>query len=502
MNRRSIISALAVLICICSAARPRDFRKVMMWNPWNAGSNVCGIRQDSVSISSAELFAKYEAGGLHRSQEASGAFKAGVQANTLMHLKRFSMEGKFLFSHFEGRDMCGSMFMDQGFYPFDILEFTPGRKTLQTYSFDGGISFDLTPHWRIGGKIDFTSRNYAKRKDLRYTGYRLDLEVSPSILWHNGKWAAGLGYIYRRNYETIEAEVVGTVTSSYYAFIDKGMMYGIYGIWNSDGIHLAESGINAFPVKQDIHGCAAQIQYGNAFAEVGYSFGKGRAGEKQSFWFEFPEHRVNAAAIWSTGNDVERHFVRMKFEWRRLSDDENVLEKVSEGGVTTTKKYASNRILESENYSISPEYQFISEKWEFSFAGKFNQGLEIISQRFPYIYARNALLWSLNCEALVRLGKFDLGAGIFWNDGKWNETMGRAEGAEGDIAEPFRLTEYVDIQRDYETSSKVGAGLSLRYEIFRGLFAEGRGEWKYGFGFDHYGFPQRWSAQLKIGYVF
>ena len=100
------------------------------------------------------------------------------------------------------------------------------------------------------------------------------------------------------------------------------------------------------------------------------------------------------------------------------------------------------------------------------------------------------------------MGRFALGAGILWNDGSWDEDSKRIEGVEGDIEEPYRLTEYVNIQREYETCGKIGAGLSLRYEIFRGLFVEGRGDWKYGFGFSRYGIPQRWEAGLKLGYVF
>ncbi|MGN0189495.1 MAG: DUF6850 family outer membrane beta-barrel protein [Candidatus Cryptobacteroides sp.] len=502
MKRTTVISALLAMLCICSAARPRDFRRVVMWNPWNAGSNVSGIRQDSVSISSAELSARYEAGGLRQSHEASGAFTAAVEANTLMHLEKFSMKGKFSFSHREGKDMCGSMFMEPGFYPFDILEFTPGRKTLQTYSFDGGISVDLGPEWRLGGKAGFISRNCAKRKDLRYTDYRLDLEVSPGILWHRGKWAAGLNYIYARNYETVTAEVIGTIAGSYYAFLDKGMMYGAYGIWNSDGIHLAESGINSFPVKQNLHGVAAQVQYGDFFVEALYKYGKGMAGEKQSCWFDFPEHRAEATALWSTGNEKARHFVRLKFGWKRLSDDENVLETVSEGGVKTTRKYASNRIFESEEWSLSPEYEFVADRWEISAEGNFRQGWEMVSQRYPYLYARNVISWSLRCAGLVRLGHFGISAELDWADGNWKESASRLEGVEGDIDEPYRLTEYVDIQREYETCGKIGVGLGVRYDIFRGLFVEAKGDWRYGCGFSRYGFPQRWAAQLKIGYIF
>ena len=83
------------------------------------------------------------------------------------------------------------MFIQPGFYPVDILEFTPGRKDLQRYAFMGGIASDIAPNWRLGGKIDFAASNYSKRKDLRHTNYRLDLKVAPSVMYHSGDLAIG-----------------------------------------------------------------------------------------------------------------------------------------------------------------------------------------------------------------------------------------------------------------------------------------------------------------------
>ncbi len=105
-----------------------------------------------------------------------------------------------------------------GFYPVDILEFTPGRKDLQTYTFMGGIATDISPNWRLGGKIDFAASNYSKRKDVRHTNYRLDLKVAPGIMYHSGELAIGLSYIFGKNSESVKAEVIGTAENSYNAF--------------------------------------------------------------------------------------------------------------------------------------------------------------------------------------------------------------------------------------------------------------------------------------------
>ncbi len=76
----------------------------------------------------------------------------GAIAKSITHLKGYSLTGSFSFDHTSGKDMSGSMFIQPGFYPVDILEFTPGRKDLQRYAFMGGIASDIAPNCAIGRK--------------------------------------------------------------------------------------------------------------------------------------------------------------------------------------------------------------------------------------------------------------------------------------------------------------------------------------------------------------
>ena len=114
----------------------------------------------------------------------------------------------------------------KGKFPVDVLEFTPGRKSFQTYKMYGGLSVDIAPGWRVGGALDFSSRNAAKRKDLRYTGYALDMEVTPSLMYHSGDFAAGVSAIYARSTETVSAEQVGSAQSAPFAFFNEGLYFG------------------------------------------------------------------------------------------------------------------------------------------------------------------------------------------------------------------------------------------------------------------------------------
>ncbi|MCM1176286.1 MAG: hypothetical protein NC308_03315 [Clostridium sp.] len=504
MNRLSIISVTVFMLCLAvqGAAQERalTYGRAIRNNLWNDGSNIAGIRQDSVTISNAEIGAMYESGDFRQTWQPEEKWSAGAMARTMVHLKRFSMAGSFSFAHSENYGACGSMMVHPGFYPVDIMEFTPGRKTLQKYSFDGGISYDIGSHWRIGGKIDFTSYNYSKRKDLRYTDYCLDMEVSPGIMWHSGDFAVGLNYLYARNYETIKAEQIGTKASSYYAFLDKGLMYGAYEVWESDGVHLAESGINSFPVKENIHGVALQTQYRGIFAEVSYRHSAGSIGEKQSIWFNFPGNEVSVKAGWQFGHAV-RHSLRLGFDWKRQFNDENVMEKVTSGGVTTTNIYASNRIYERTGCAVSPEYELVAGRWELLAGAEASFDGQVSAQKYPYLYVRNTAEYSVHADALVHLWRFDLGAGVSFSGGTWNEdsrTVDTGVQASG----PYRYEEYFLLQKEYMTADVIGARLKLRYNILHGLYVEASGGVQHAFGIEHLAGTDRWRAGFGIGYTF
>ena len=170
------------ILCLTSGVSAQTYDIIERRNSWNAGTNVTGIMMDSISASYAELYGKNNHGDFRNYYEAKEAWSAGAVAKSITHLKGYSLTGSFSFDHTSGKDMSGSMFIHPGFYPVDLLEFTPGRKDLQTYAFMGGIATDISPNWRLGGKIDFAASNYSKRKDLRQTNYRLNLILAPSVM--------------------------------------------------------------------------------------------------------------------------------------------------------------------------------------------------------------------------------------------------------------------------------------------------------------------------------
>lgn len=501
MSKLRHISALVLLLCGLTVSAQR-YERVVKDNFWNASRNVSGIRQDSVSRSYAEAYGKYETGGFRDTWQAEKGWSAGAATASIRHLEKLSLKGSFSFEQTEGYGMCGSMFIDPGFYPVDVMEFTPGRKTLQTYTFDGGFSYDLAPGWRIGAAMDFESANMAKRKDLRHTNWKLDMTVAPGFMYHSGDFAIGGSYIFRKTSESIKAEQVGTAESSYYAFLDKGLMYGVYSVWSGSGLHLSEAGVNGFPVKDFSNGAALQMQYKGFFAEAEYLRTNGTVGEKEYIWFRFPGNEVGALLGYRQDGERFRHYARVGFGWKGLGLDESILEKVSENGVTTVHNHGSNRILTQGTISLSPEYELVGKTFEMVVGADLSRERGVSSQMYPFVFTEILLNWRAGADALIHMGSFDLGAGISLAGGSVGNTSHQVTEDSGVQTEPFRLEEWYVRQMEFLTATRSETTLSLRYNFRKGLYLQAEGFWIHGFSHPQNLGSNRLATALRLGLSF
>ena len=319
--------AAAIMVCAGAQAQVSRYDRLERRNLWNAGENVAALRLDSLSYAEAALGARYEAGAFRSVSDASSLWSAGVQARAVSTLGGFSMRGSFGFENTEGYDMCGSMFMQPGFFPVDVMEFTPGRKSFQKYTLSGGIAVPLSDNWTIGADMDFASANAAKRKDLRYTGYRLDFSFAPSLMYSSGPFRAGLSLLYGRNTEKIDAEQIGSAQTAPMAFFNEGLYYGNYQVWTGSGTRLDESGVSGLPLSQNSFGAALQtgLRQGSSelYADVGLSCLTGRAGERQTVWYRYRGPLASARLGLRSG----AHTLRSEFRWKRITNRESVLDR-------------------------------------------------------------------------------------------------------------------------------------------------------------------------------
>ncbi len=506
MNRILRTIAASAFIMWSAGLFAQTFDIVERRDFWNAGRNVNGLRMDSLTVSYAELRGDYTGGGFRDVSDPVSQWSAGAEAGTITHLKKFSMIGAFSFRNAEERKACGSMSARPGYYPVDIYEFTPGRKTRQTYSFLGGITVDLNDSWRIGGKMDFSAENYTKRKDLRHTDYLLDMTVAPGLMWHRGDLAVGASYIFSKNSETITAEELGITSGVYYAFIDKGMMYGVRDIWDNSSLHIRESGVSGFPSRELSYGAAAQIQWRNLYADIEALSSHGSTGEKQKIWYDF--------SGWSLGTRVDyripaheiSHYIRGSYAFRTQDNDENVLEDVTENGVTTTRKYGANTIYTRQNIRAGLEWEALMNTGEYVNAGvTWSQDREISTLMYPFVNTCRTDVFSAYAAFLLKSGRIDWKARVAVSKGKDNEVHGRT--SDIDVAgEPFRMEDYESIMTAYKTCAKGNVEFAIRYNFSRGVYAEAACEilrrLKNTSGIDFWINNYRYTATLRIGYNF
>ena len=490
------------LLCIVYGVSAQTYDIIERRNSWNAGENVTGIRMDSISSSYAELYGKNNHGDFYHSYEAEKSWNAGAIAKSITHLKGYSLTGSFSFNHTSGKDMSGSMFIQPGFYPVDILEFTPGRKNLQRYAFMGGIASDIAPNWRLGGKIDFAASNYSKRKDLRHTNYRLDLKVAPSVMYHSGDLAIGFSYMFSKNSESVKAEVIGTTENSYNAFLDKGLMYGAYEAWDGSGIHLSESGINGFPIKELSNGGALQLQWKRFYGDIEYTYSSGSAGERDAIWFKFPPHRIASHLSYHFKQGKKEHFLRLNLQWSHLVNNENVINKETVNGITTTYINGSNRIFERDAFSVHPEYEFISPRTEVRLGTHISTFKRLTTQMYPYVASEKMLCTQTYVSSVFHIGKFDLKAAASFAIGNSTEKSRviTTDTEPGDP--PYRLTDYYNLQNEYATAPQATLRLGLRYHFNHGIYAEVQGSYTRGFNLHYIDGSSRWNETIKLGYTF
>jgi len=499
MNRIIIVSAVATLLSLPMSAQ--TYQKVVGRNFWNDGINVAGIRQDSLSRSVAEIFGGHESGGFKASFEASNSWHVGARAATITHLKKFSMTGSFGFRQFEGDGMKGSMFVKPGFYPFNIHEFTPGHKTIQTYNIAGGVSVDIAPNWRIGGRADFEATNYSKRKDLRHTNYRMELDVVPCVQYHNGPLSLGLTYIYSRNTESVVAEQIGSSVESYEAFFDKGLFYGVRQVWTGSGIHLKDEGVNGFPVKENMHGASAQFSYKNAYADIRWRSRLGVAGEKDCIWYRFPGWDLNTNLGYRFTSKHGTNIFRGKLNYLKQDNYETVLDKVTSGGVTTTAQYGSNLIYSRSILNASIIYRLVMKLWEFggdvAVIDTYGQTMTM----YPYVAYERLTIPAVTVSALRHLWRFDLGLAVMWSNGLMSDTLSQVSSDSGVQGSPERLDAFFVRFREQMTSDKIVLTPSVRYNFNKPFFIQGSFRWLRGFNLEYLG-DNRFNSALTFGYNF
>ena len=464
---------------------------------------------DAPKGGSAELYGGYETGGFRPGYAASSLWKAGARAQGTHHGEQTSWTGSFGFEQVEGKDMFTSMFLEPGYFPIDVLEFSPGDKTRQTYTLDGGLMTDFGEYLMAGGKAAYEAANYAKRKDIRHTTYGMTLRAEPTVAIRLGNRHDYLSfsYVFLKKAETIDAEQVGSATDkSYFAFLDKGMRYGSYQVWDGDGIHLDEAGVGLLPVKEYSHGFAYRIETKPFTGKMEMLWKHGTAGEKGYTWFRFPGFTFldELGGSHDAGAFTGRWGLTLLLAADQL--EESVLEKVSEGGITTPVVHAFNKVSHRFQGRLETSYGMYFKNKAFRFL---KVSLQAAAQSeesyllYPYEDQADVYMGSALLQAGFTAGRFDFDLeGRYGFGGKEEKGLGAVR--EEAPVQPFRLQDDWDRKMEYMTATRAGAALKATYRFHSvpGMTLTAEGNWLHGFDLSVLPGNDRFSAGLRLGYGF
>ena len=464
MSKR-ILFLIAWLLSFAASAQTYD--KAYLGNPWNDGKGATGLRLNRLEGAFAETYGSFVKGNLRSSSEAASAWTAGIKTAAVRHFGRFSAAGSFGYEQFWGRNMAGSMLIRPAYYPVDVYEFTPGPKVRQTYLMSGALCADISESWRIGTRLAFTSANLAKLKDLRHTTYLMDFSVLPGIQYHRDRFAVALNYLYARSVETIRAEQVGTKVASYEAFLDKGLFYGVGQLWTGSGVHLDETGVDGFPLREQMHGVSLQLSQGNFYAGVLARLRSGQAGEKQRVWYRFRGWDLDADAEYRFKTAGGSHSLHASFDFLSQGNNEYALEQKTEGGVTTTVTLGSNRVFGRSTAKAALRYAFTGRVMGFSLTGSFLDREGAASVMYPYLSTQRVWIPSVDARVSALAGPVAFRLDLGWACGKLSEQDTQVPHTVEPVSVPQRLERYFVRYREHMTCQKIVVAPGLRWRFAR-----------------------------------
>ena len=119
--------------------------------------------------------------------------------------------------------------------------------------------------------------------------------------------------------------------------------------------------------------------------------------------------------------------------------DEAVLEKVTEGGVSTVINHGQNRILSQNGWSLKPAYEYVANQFELLAKAEIGVKEEIASQMYPYMNWQSLMNYGADVQVKYRWSCFKLTAEIGYAAGNVVEESLITDEQTGVQTAPFRL---------------------------------------------------------------
>ncbi|MBR1415865.1 MAG: hypothetical protein IJ570_08400 [Prevotella sp.] len=298
--------ALAVGMTAQDSLLLRDYRAAQRADAWLTSVNAAALtRFSQENMATAELSLTRAKGGFTDFYDSPDVVQADASVESYFRLSPQAVVfGAISYDNFSGRDMAGSAFTPHPspftlHRPFDIVEdslMNTGTKHRDVYRLSGGFGIDLWRGMALGARLDYTSANYAKYKDLRHKNKLMDLQLSVGAYVPLGSVVQlGLNYLYHRNTESVLFSTYGKSDRTYNSFINYGPFIGQVEQFGSTGY---TDRSREMPLVSDADGLSMQIslqparclQFYNAFT---YARLRGYYGRRSPYTITYSRHHSN-----------------------------------------------------------------------------------------------------------------------------------------------------------------------------------------------------------------
>lgn len=370
----------------------------------------------------------------------AGTFQwsAGARAESVRHGERTSWMGAISLEQKTGYGMRSSMSLEPGYFPIDLLEFTPGTKSRETGRLEAGFVTDLGYEAAAGLKASFQAGSLGKRTDLRHSAFGVDLQIEPTFTFvMDDDMGFAAAYVFRLKTQRVQMHP-GEETA---VFLDKGLRYGTF---------LDKEG--AFPVRETSQGLAGRFYSEEVEAGLEWLWKRGHAGTSNFGRFLFPGSKVSVFYEQVFLAESADHVVRASYQ----RDRDQLRQQDAEGsGITAVsdRKYLDAAL----KYEIRFLYGTVRR------LGLTLEGHRQVDRALSPLWdqvKRN--LGAATLSSSFSLGALDLGleanaAGALWRD------RGRSKDETTDM--PYRRTEDWLRLMDYYMAPQLGLGGSLTYHF-------------------------------------
>lgn len=496
--RRLVLTLLLALGAV-SLLYAQRYDAVVERNLWNEGYNRAGLRTDTLSYSYAELWGGVERGGMTNHSNSDRVAVAGIKSESILHFKRISFQGSLSYDYFDAEQMWGSMFINPGSWVVDIYEYTPGRKVRENYAFIGAVGYDVAKSWQLGLLVDFGASNYAKRKDLRHKNTALDIQVAPSVRWSRGDWSWGVAYIFQKRSESIKAEEIGTTPDSYRAFFDSGMFYGKEALWTSADLHLNISGLDNFPIKEQLHGVELNLGYRSLLLSAEYHKMGGDTGEKGVVWHSFDADRWGVRLGWQHHSEESLHTLSLALQRSITHNNEKVLMTQTVGGVSIVQEYGEVPIFAEIMSAISLDYDWQRGANRIVASVCYSKEQKQSSLLYPYLKEQQLERFEASIYGLCKIKCVEIMGGLNFGFGSTDYSSKEVSDTLPSSSYPKRQQLFADWYDEYMTSPILGCNFGVRVSLPKGFYIEPSARYYHGFNLKVIPQNNRIETLLKVG---